>query len=334
MLGPLALDWDDPRLVVEAGLSTDASGHRQTGIGPSELDWSRLGRGRAYEQSTEVLAVPSAGLLVRRELWERLGGFDTAIPLLREDIDFGWRANRAGEVVLCVPAARLRHVRAVPAWLRGVDARRARPCSRSSGSQGLRTFLVNCSALSFVLGVPRLTVLCLLRALGFAMQRRLDESRAELAALGYLLGGAAGLRAARAQRRPAVEVRSVRGLFTSRLTRLRNALRAGVALLVRRRLQADAALGRLPGPENLDATWSTPAGEPEPARRPVGPQALPAGVDGRPRRPAGLRRPPAAVAVSLTAARPGAAARAAALAPPASLAGAARRRRRPPSRTW
>src|SRR4051794_25264214 len=33
VLGPLALDWDDPRLVVEAGLSTDASGHRQTGIG-------------------------------------------------------------------------------------------------------------------------------------------------------------------------------------------------------------------------------------------------------------------------------------------------------------
>ncbi len=298
VLGPLALDWDDPRLVVEAGLSTDASGHRQTGIGPSELDWSRLGRGRAYEQSTEVLAVPSAGLLVRRELWERLGGFDTAIPLLREDIDFGWRANRAGEVVLCVPAARLRHVRAAPAWLRGVDTGGA--LFAIERVQGLRTFLVNCSALSFVLGVPRLTVLCLLRALGFAMQRRLEESRAELAALGYLLGGAAELRAARAKRRPTVEVRSVRGLFTSRLTRLRNALRAGVALLVRRRLQADAALGRLPGPENLDATWSTPAGEPEPARRPVGPQALPAGVDGRPRRPAGLRRPPAAVAVSLT----------------------------------
>jgi GT2 family glycosyltransferase len=296
VLGPLALDWDDPRLVVEAGLSTDASGHRQTGIGPSELDWSRLGRGQAYEQSTEVLAVPSAGLLVRRELWERLGGFDTGIPLLREDIDFGWRVNRAGSVVLCVPAARLRHRRAVPEWLRGIDTGGSpRAIERA---QGLRTFLVNCSALSFVLGVPRLTVLCLLRALGFAMQRRLDEGRAELGAIGYLLGGRAGLRAARAARRPAVEVHSVRGLFTSRLTRLRNALRAGVALLVRRRLQADAELGRLPEPER--ATWFTPAEEPEPARLPVGPQALPAGVGGRPRRPAGLRRPPAAVAVSLT----------------------------------
>lgn len=302
VLGPLSLDWDDPRLVVEAGLSTDASGHRQTGIGPSELDWSRLGRGHAYEQSTEVLAVPSAGLLVRRELWARLDGFDTEIPLLREDIDFGWRVNRAGSVVLCVPAARMRHLRAVPAWQRGVDAG-GRGSARAMGrAQGLRTFLVNCSALSFVLGLPRLTLLCLLRALGFAMQRRLDEARAELGAIGYVLGGRAGLRGARAKRRPLVEVRSVHGLFTSRLTRLRNAIREGVALLVRRRLQADAALGRLPDPGNLDTTWfpPEPEAEPEPARLPVGPQAMPAGVTGRPRKPAGLRRPPAAVAVSLT----------------------------------
>ncbi len=369
VLGPLALDWHDPRLVVEAGLSTDASGHRQTGIGPSELDWSRLGRGNGFGQSTEVLAVPSAGMLVRRELWVRLGGFDREIPLLREDIDFGWRANRAGAVVLCVPAARMRHVRALPAKLRGAEARgpavlaargpapgaeargaarsvaagkpgatapgsagngsgpaaagasaptapgsagRApRPAGAASGpaarrgpglrsvraldrAQGLRTFLVNCPPLSFALGVPRLTVLCLIRALGFAMQRRLDDCRAEVRALGYLLGGGAGLRRARASRRPAIEVRGVRGLFTSRLTRLRNGLRAGVALLVRRRLQADAALGRLPDTADL-----LPAGE-EPARRPVGPEALPAGVAGRVRRPAGLRRPATAVAVSLT----------------------------------
>jgi GT2 family glycosyltransferase len=306
VLGPLALDWDDPRLVVEAGLSTDASGHRQTGIGPSELDWSRLGRGHAYEQSTEVLAVPSAGLLVRRKLWERLGGFDAEIALLREDIDFGWRVNRAGSVVLCVPAARMRHVRAMPSRLRGAEARTRTlggPVRTLDRALGLRTFLVNCSAFSFLVGLPRLAVLCPLRALGFAMQRRLDDCRAELAALGYLFGGRAGLRAARAARRPAVEVRSVHGLFTSRLTRLRNALRAGVAILVRRRLQADAALGRLPEPRNLDPTWFTPgltpAEEPEPARRPVGPQALPAGVTGRPRRHAGLRPPTAAVAVAL-----------------------------------
>jgi len=300
VLGPLALDWDDPRLVVEAGLSTDAAGHRQTGIGPSELDWSRLGRGHEFAQSTEVLAVPSAGMLVRRELWERLGGFDPAISLLREDIDFGWRANRAGSVVLCVPAARMRHVRAVTTRRRRVDAPRssARTVERA---QGVRTFLVNCSLLSFIVGVPRLAVLCLLRALGFAMQRRLDECRAELRAVSYLVSGAARLREARALRRPNVRVRSVRGLFTSRLTRLRNAARATVTHLVRRRLEADAALGRLP--DDDEAVWvpaeSEGAMTADGARPPVGPQALPAGVTGRVRRPAGLRQPATSVAVQL-----------------------------------
>jgi GT2 family glycosyltransferase len=300
VLGPLALDWDDPRLVVEAGLSTDAAGHRQTGIGPSELDWSRLGRGHEFAQSTEVLAVPSAGMLVRRELWERLGGFDQAISLLREDIDFGWRANRAGSVVLCVPAARIRHVRAVTTRRRPVDAPRAtvRTVERA---QGVRTFLVNCSLLSFLIGVPRLTVLCLVRALGFAMQRRLDECRAELRAVSYLLSGAARLREARAMRRPTVRVRGVRGLFTSRLTRVRNAVRATVTHLVRRRLEADAALGRLP--DDQEAVWVPAEAEgaitPDGARPLVGPQALPAGVTGRPRRPAGLRQPATSVAVQL-----------------------------------
>ncbi|GAB3459040.1 glycosyltransferase family 2 protein [Actinophytocola sediminis] len=297
VLGPLALDWDDPRLVVEAGLSTDGSGHRQTGIGPSELDWSRLGRDQRYGQSTEVLAVPSAGMLVRRELWERLGGFDPAIPLLREDIDFGWRANRAGAVVLCVPAARMRHVRAVPARLRGVPGGSVPAVDRA---HGLRVFLLNCSLFSFLVGFPRLTVLSLVRALGFAMQRRIDECRAELRAIGYVFGGGAGLREGRALRRATVEVRSVRGLFTSRLTRLRNGIRAGTAYLVRRRLQADAALGRLPDTADGAAVWlpAEVAGDQVPL--PVGPQALPAGVGGRPRRPAGLRQPATSVAVSLT----------------------------------
>ena len=292
VLGPFALDWDDPRLVVEAGLSTDASGHRQTGLGPSEVDWSRLGRD--YEQSTEVLAVPSAGMLVRRELWEKLGGFDPAITLLREDIDFGWRANRAGSVVLCVPAARMRHARAVLTRQRPVDAPRASTASVER-AQGVRTFLVNCSLLSFVVGVPRLVLLSLVRALGFGMQRRLVEARAELGAAAYVLSGHAGLLEGRTLRRATVEVRGVHGLFTSRLTRLRNGLRALVAGLVRRRLQADAALGRLP-----DAVVVPSDGQVvDEVRLPVGPAALPAGAAGRPRRPAGLRQPATSVAVSL-----------------------------------
>ncbi|HEY3610812.1 MAG TPA: glycosyltransferase [Pseudonocardiaceae bacterium] len=321
LLGPLALDWSDPRLVVEAGLSTDASGHRQTGIGPTEPDWRQFETlsHNSFTQSTEVLAVSSAGALIRRAAWDELGGYDPALPLLRDDLDFGWRLNRTGRVALCVPAARLRHARAVTRGLRPADALRG-SVRAADRAHGLRTLLVNCTTTGFLVGLPRLVVLCLLRAIGFTLLRRLSDARAELAAIGYLLGGRAGLRAARARR---ASGRPVRGLLTSRTTRLRNLLRGGIANWVRHRAAADAALGgpqpagvgsdalrsdvlpagalgRLPDAQSV---W-LPPGQPA-APRPVGPDALPAGALGRrrhgSRRTAGLRRPAVAVAVPLAA---------------------------------
>ncbi|GAB3909627.1 glycosyltransferase family 2 protein [Kibdelosporangium lantanae] len=270
VLGPVAVDWTDPRLVVEAGLSTDSSGHRQTGIGSGEV----VGQ---VEQSSEVLAVSSAGALVRRELWERLDGYDSALPGPFDDVDFGWRANRTGAVVLCVPAARMRHVRS-GRWL-------------PDRAAGIRTFLVNCAFFSYLLGVPRLAVLSLLRALGFTLIRRLSSARGELVAFGRLLTGRLGL--VRARRARGDLRGSVRGLFTSRFTRLRNTVRAAVTVLVRRRVEADAALGRLPEAP----MWVAPEDLP----KPVGPQALPAGaMRGGTRRTAGLRQPPRAVAVPVS----------------------------------
>lgn len=312
LLGPLALDWGDPRLVVEMGLSTDASGHRQTGVGPAELDWSRLGESadsgsaddrEMFEQSTEVLAVPSAGALIRRDVWDEIGGYDPTLPLLRDDVDFGWRVNRAGHVALCVPAARIRHARAVTRGVRTPDALGGATVRAGDRAHGLRTVLVNRTAFGFVVGLPRLVLLCLLRAVGFTLLRRLSDARAELAAVGYLLGGRAGLHAARAARAATGAAGGqVRGLLTSRTTRLRNLFRGGLASWIRRRVAADAALGRLPaGSERR--SWLTPDEVDQP--RPVGPDALPTGALGRrgttPRRTAGLRRPAMAVAVPLAA---------------------------------
>ncbi|HEX5402429.1 MAG TPA: glycosyltransferase [Pseudonocardiaceae bacterium] len=308
LLGPLALDWADPRLVVEAGLSTDASGHRQTGVGPTELDWSQFGdsvtdqesfASSAFEQSTEVLAVSSAGTLIRRDIWTEIDGYDPALPLLRDDLDFGWRVNRSGHVALCVPAARLRHARAVTRGLRPPDALAGTSVRTADRMHGVRTVLVNCTTIGFIVGLPRIVVLCLLRMIGFTLLRRLSDARAEAVTVGRLLGGRAGLLAARSARSATATAggRQVRGLLTSRTTRLRNVFRGGVASWVRRRAAADAALGRLPVDPNRTG-WLAPH---EPAVRPVGPAALPAGALGRrgPSRVAGLRRPAIAVAVSL-----------------------------------
>ncbi|MGW4065813.1 glycosyltransferase [Amycolatopsis sp. NPDC004747] len=286
VLGSLGLDWTDPRLIVEAGLSTDASGHRQQVAASGE-------------DPVEVLAVPSAGSLVRRDAWDALGGFDPDFPLLREDLDFGWRANAAGGVVLSVPLARVRHARGVTTGRRKADVL-AGSLPAANRAHGLRVFLVNCSPFSFWLGMIRLPLLAVLRALAFVLLRRTGEARAELAAAAYLLSGHGGLRAARAHRRRNPRPGTVRGLFTGRWTRLRNAVRAGVVGLVRRGVENDVALGRVPETVETESAWVTPEALDARENRPVGPDALPAGaLRGVSSRGSGLRRPGTLVAVTL-----------------------------------
>ncbi|MBP2474588.1 GT2 family glycosyltransferase [Crossiella equi] len=293
VLGPLAVDWADPRLVVQGGLSLDASGHTQTGISGAEL-----AAGDGFDQARDVLAVGTAGALIRREVWAELGGLDPELRLGGEDVDFGWRANLAGHLVLLVPAARLRHARAAERDLRPVHAERN--FARARRAHGLRTFLVNTSWPSFLCGLPRLVFLCLLRALGFLLLRRMSSAGDELAAVGYLFSGRAGLLAARRVRAATrtVSSREVRGLFTSRLTRVRNAVRGGLLHLLRSRARADAALGRLPVDPLPE--WTEPGAPP----RRSGPPVLPAGALGPSRRrgriaPAGLRRPAGPVVVEV-----------------------------------
>jgi hypothetical protein len=62
-----------------------------------------------HDTAAEVLAVPSACMLIRSEVFGRLGGFDGAMTYHGEDLDLGRRANLSGETVLVVPAATVRH---------------------------------------------------------------------------------------------------------------------------------------------------------------------------------------------------------------------------------
>lgn len=258
VLGPLALDWSDPRLIVEAGLSTDASGHRQQVTASGE-------------QSTEVLAVPSAGALIDRRLWDELGGFDPGFPLLREDVDFGWRVNAASGLVLSVPPARLRHARGDHRATAGGRARfhrrgrepRARPARVPR--QHLTAFV------PVRLGAPADLAECARSCSWYCAgpPKRTRSSRRS----GISLVGA------RAQRGGG----SVRGLVMGRFTRLRNAVRAGVVDLLRRRVANEAAPGRVPEQVSKETAWITPEAMRAKAQRPVGPDALPLGAVAAPR---------------------------------------------------
>ena len=103
VLGPKILGWHDQRLLLEAGFSVTGAGRRFTGLERREHDQGQ------HDGVRDVLAVSSAGMLIRRDVWERLDGFDPQLPLFRDDLDFCWRVHRAGERVIVVTDAVLHH---------------------------------------------------------------------------------------------------------------------------------------------------------------------------------------------------------------------------------
>lgn len=98
------LDWHEERKLIDVGLSTSRWAERLTLIDADELDQGQ------YDGRSDTFAVNSAGMLVRRDLWEHLGGFDPALPGSGDDVDFCWRNRLAGHRVVVVPAARMFHV--------------------------------------------------------------------------------------------------------------------------------------------------------------------------------------------------------------------------------
>ncbi|MBY0456419.1 MAG: glycosyltransferase family 2 protein [Gemmataceae bacterium] len=60
-------------------------------------------------ETRSVPAVTAACLLVRRNLFERVGGFDENLPLTFNDVDFCRRVRAIGRKVLVTPRARLIH---------------------------------------------------------------------------------------------------------------------------------------------------------------------------------------------------------------------------------
>lgn len=98
------LDWHEERKLIDVGLSTSRWAERLTLIDADELDQGQ------YDGRSDTFAVNSAGMLVRRDVWEQLGGFDPALPGSGDDVDFCWRNRLAGHRVVVVPAARMFHV--------------------------------------------------------------------------------------------------------------------------------------------------------------------------------------------------------------------------------
>ncbi|HSE09402.1 MAG TPA: glycosyltransferase family 2 protein [Nocardioidaceae bacterium] len=175
VLGPKLREWPSLRRLLEVGITMSGTGRRETGLERGEYDQGQ------HDQTREVLAVGSAGMLIRRDVLDELGGFDRRLPIYGNDLDLGWRAARAGHRTMVVPEAVVFHVEAAA---RGV---RRTPLTgnhrRGERRAALYTLLANCSAVALPFLAVRLFFGSMLRALGLLLVRAPGEALDELVAL-------------------------------------------------------------------------------------------------------------------------------------------------------
>ena len=198
VLGPKLREWPSLKRLLEVGVTISATGRRETGLEPGEYDQGQ------HDVVREVLAVNTAGMLVRRRVLDELGGFDDNLPIFGNDIDFGWRAAKQGHRTVVVPDAIVFHAEAAH---RG--ARRTPLTGRHTHYQERRaalfTLLANSPARRLPWQVVRLFFGTLIRMIGFFVVRSPGEALDDLAALFSVYFSPNEIRRARHARRTTAE---------------------------------------------------------------------------------------------------------------------------------
>ncbi len=207
VVGARIRSWPRGRRLLEVGVTVTGTGRRDTGLEPGEYDQGQ------HDEVRTVLAVSSAGMLVRRAVWDELGGFEPALPLFRDDVDFGWRASRAGWRVVVAPAAVVFHSEASTRGVRAIACTSGGP-HRADRRAALFILLANATGRSLPWQYVRLVGGSALRALGYLVAKLPSAALDEAAALTTVLrpGGILAARAAR-RRTATVEARQLRPLF-------------------------------------------------------------------------------------------------------------------------
>ena len=100
VIGPKLVSMQNPRVIKQLGLTL-------TPFGDAFSPVSEVFDQGQHDRPGDVLAVGTAGMLVRTTVLAELGGFDQNAPELAADIDFSIRARMAGNRVVVEPSAKV-----------------------------------------------------------------------------------------------------------------------------------------------------------------------------------------------------------------------------------
>ncbi|ROR95731.1 GT2 family glycosyltransferase [Salana multivorans] len=182
IVGAKNVEWNAPDELISVGVGMTPSGRRFTAMEESEIDQGQ------YDDRSDVLAVPLAGALVRRDVWDALGGPDPALGPYGDGADLTRRARLAGHRVVVAPRAVVRHARASYLSLRspehGPPGPSAEPDTERSWAARrqavLHSRLAGTSGVGFVLAFLGMYLLAPVRALGRVATKEFGLIGAEL----------------------------------------------------------------------------------------------------------------------------------------------------------
>ncbi|MFF3613382.1 glycosyltransferase [Streptomyces sp. NPDC002580] len=210
IVGPKLRGWYDRRQLLEVGVTIANSGRRWTGLDRREQDQGQ------HDHVHPVLSVSTAGMLIRRDVFEELGGFDRRLPLMRDDVDLCWRAQAAGHRVLVAPEAVVRHAEAASRERRTVDCvgRTSASPHKVDKAGAVYTLLVNARTAQLPWILIRLVLGTLLRTVAYLVGKVPGQAVDEIRGLlGTLLRPERIIAGRRRRGRPQVDKGELRALF-------------------------------------------------------------------------------------------------------------------------
>ncbi|MEV6109521.1 glycosyltransferase family 2 protein [Streptomyces sp. NPDC051940] len=213
VIGPKLRGWYDRRQLLETGVSIAASGRRWTGVDRREQDQGQ------HDGTRDVLSVSTAGMLIRRDVFDQLGGFDPKLPLMRDDVDLCWRVHKAGHRVLVATDAVVRHAEAAARERRSIDCvgRGVASPHRVDKAGAAYTLLVNARGAALPWIAFRLVLGTLLRTLAYLVGKVPGQALDEIRGLTQVLFNPFRVLAARRRRgRGAVDPAELKPLFPGR----------------------------------------------------------------------------------------------------------------------
>jgi GT2 family glycosyltransferase len=219
IVGPKLRGWYDRNHLLEVGISIAGNGARWTGLERHEQDQGQ------HDEPKQVLAVSTAAMLARRDIFQELGGLDPNLALFRDDVDLGWRARVAGFTVKCVPQALVFHVEASANERRPIDVSETyfhRPLLLDRRNAAY-VLMANSSFILTPWIALQLIFTALIRAITFLLAKLPGYAADEMAAVGLLLVKPGELLRARRERKKArlLSARVIKPFIPPRWSQLR-----------------------------------------------------------------------------------------------------------------